>query len=125
MVGPWTSKRIRTLIPDMNEVELNAGAVCPDCNGPRSSHTDDCRHWNCTREETIEHACGMAEVHIPVGWLATVGEVMSHDAELGDMYDVVWDDNPNAANPDRTTTNMGVCIWGATELEKNAVVISS
>lgn len=119
----WTGKRIRTKVPDMNEVELNAGAVCPDCQGRKSTHTDGCFHLQCTREQTIEHACGMAEIHIPIGWLATVGELMSHDEELGDMYDVIWDDNPNTANPDRSTTNMGVCIWGERELERDAEVI--
>ena len=125
MVGPWTGKRIRTLVRDMNEVELNAGVICPDCHGPRHTHADDCRHWKCDNPRIIEHACGMAEVHIPIGWCATVGEMDHHDKELGDMYAVSWDDNPDAANPDRTTSNMGWCIWGEVELEKNAVVIDS
>ena len=49
------------------------------------------------------------EVQIPVGWLATIGEM--HDGH----YEVRWDDGPNG--------NMGWCLWTAEEILRDATLL--
>jgi len=120
----WTGKRIRTKVTDVNEVDLANGWTCDKCGAKNGLHKKNCVHRHCTSAQCAKHACGSAEVDIPIGWTGTVDKKLyKGHPDLGQMYAIVWDDDPNAPNPDRTTSNMGWTIWGEKELERDAELL--